>query len=75
MDANPICQDRDLDGNRGTKTLENTFCFEAGVNDSDGGGIYLQGNEVFQDLDALVVLRVLLGVGVSKESLQRMKTG
>lgn len=51
------------------------FLFEASVNDNDGGRIYLQGNEVFKDLNALVVLGVLLDVGVCKECLQRMKIG
>lgn len=45
------------------------------VNDNDGGRIYLQGDELFEDLDALVVLWVLLDVGVRKECLQRMKIG
>lgn len=34
--------------------------------------MYLQGDEVFKDLNALVVLRMLLHVGVCKECLQRM---
>lgn len=50
-------------------------CFEASVNDNNGGRIYLQGDEVFKDLNALVVLWVLLDVGVCKECLQRMKIG
>lgn len=55
--------------------LQNVFCFEVSVNDNDGRRIYLQGDEVFKDFDALVVLWVLLDVGVCEECLQRMKTG
>lgn len=51
------------------------LCCEASVNDNDGGRIYLQGDEVFKDLNALVVLWVLLDVRVCKECLQRMKFG
>lgn len=40
----------------------------------EGGG-HLQGDEVFKDLDALVVLWVLLDVGVCKERLKRTRTG
>ena len=75
MDTYPICQERDLEGKTVTRALQNIFCFEARVNDNDGRRIYLQGDEVFKNLNALVVLRVLLAVGVCKEGLQRMKTG
>lgn len=49
--------------------LQNVFCFEASVNDNYSGRIYLQGDEVFKDLNALVVLWVLLDVGVCEECL------
>lgn len=55
--------------------MQNMFCFEASVNDNDGGRIYLQGDELFEDVNALLVLWVLLDVGVYEECLKRMKTG
>lgn len=39
----------------------------------DGGHLYLQGDELFQDFDAIVVFRMLLDVGVGKECLRRKK--
>ena len=62
-------------GKTSAQVLRSSVCFEAGVGDSDGGGTHLQGDEVFEDLDALAVLWVLLDVGVRKERLQRIKTG
>lgn len=75
MDANPICQERNLEGQTSAQVLRNVPCFEAGVSGGDDGGTHLQGDELFEDLDALVVLWVLLDVGVRKERLQRRKTG
>lgn len=75
VDANPICQERDLEGRTGTLVKQNMFRFEASVNDNDGGRIYLQGDELFKDVNAFVILWVLLDVGLCEECLKRMKTG
>lgn len=72
MDANPVCQEGDLEGK--TQVLLNMSCFEVNDNDGGGGG-HLQGDQVFKDVDALVVLWVLLDVGVCKERLKRTRTG
>lgn len=68
MDADSLRQQGDLQ-----RTASVTQLARLTDRASSGGRGHLQGNEVFQNLDALQVLRVLLDVGVGEERLRRSR--
>lgn len=47
------------------------MCLKTRVSEKAGAKIYLQGNELLQDLNTLMVFWVFVNVGVSKEGLKR----
>lgn len=72
MDANSVCQERDLEGGEEHLSVTERCCHGYRVSANDKRRIYLQGDEAFKFLNAFTVLRVRLDVGVCEESLQRM---
>lgn len=68
MDTNPLRQQGDLQRNA---SVTERAPLSGGA--KNGGRSHLQGDEVFQNLDALLVLWVLLDVGIGEERLRRRR--